>query len=234
MGNDITDSSKDMADFELGLYFQDNNISHTLRVRSKTPTSPKKEVTSAVGRRIRQSISFKPNMPLLSKQGFVDLMKIEYCKDFDLAYQYLRRAIQAYGIWTELGEMPRSVFPELLSTVGKPQGETLEEKFDQGSDEIEESYMTPPSSPTRLRGEQSKVEAWIRDDEFTHDESLGVDEPESAIHTIDEGKENACGQENSIMRDENVMIQKEGNGIGSEKGKVKDKHDGNEPRNEEG
>jgi hypothetical protein len=105
--------TREMADFELGLYFSENNISHILSVRMKTSTTEdSEEPTSAVGQRIRQSISFKPNMPMLSRQGFIDLMNIEYHKDLDQAQEYLNQAIKAYGIWNGLGAMPRDVLPE--------------------------------------------------------------------------------------------------------------------------
>ncbi|KAE8445918.1 hypothetical protein EG329_012697 [Mollisiaceae sp. DMI_Dod_QoI] len=114
LGDDTSDSSKDIADLELSLYFSDNDISHKLNVRTKTPISQAsgEEPTSAVEKRIRQSISFKPNMPMLSRQGFIDLTAIEYLKDPDKAYQYLLRAIQEYRIWKGLGEPPRAIFPD--------------------------------------------------------------------------------------------------------------------------
>lgn len=104
---------REMADFELGVYYSENNISHILNVRLKTFTDEDSdEPTSAVEMRIRKSISFKPNMPMLSRQGFIDLMNIEYHKDLDRAHEFINRAIKAYEIWSGLGEMPRNVLPE--------------------------------------------------------------------------------------------------------------------------
>lgn len=111
---------REMADFELGVYYSENNISHTLNVRLKTFTDEDSdEPTSAVEMRIRKSISFKPNMPMLSRQGFIDLMNIEYHKDLDRAHEFINRAIKAYEIWSGLGEMPRDVLPEQSLSTSK-------------------------------------------------------------------------------------------------------------------
>ena len=55
---------------------------------------------------------FNANMPMISRQGFMDVCAIEYLRDPDSAHEYLRKAVGEYGVWKELGDMPRSVLPE--------------------------------------------------------------------------------------------------------------------------
>ncbi|KAF8849512.1 hypothetical protein BDZ45DRAFT_680466 [Acephala macrosclerotiorum] len=177
LGSDTTDSSKDMADLELGLYYSENNISHILGVRSKTLTSPTEEPTSAVERRIRQSISFKPNTPMLSRQGFIDLTTIEYLKDLDLAHEHLGRAVKEYGIWKELGTLPTSLLPNdsegvvkgsQSDTVGVYKIEEVVEKVleseEQGKEE--EVELPAPVLPMRLKCGEAKLEALMKGEGF--------------------------------------------------------------------
>jgi hypothetical protein len=70
------------------------------------------EPTSAVEERIKGSMRFGANMPMLSRQGFIDLGAKEYLRDLEVGYMYLGRVIERYGVWSELGSMPRSVLPE--------------------------------------------------------------------------------------------------------------------------
>ncbi|KUJ11387.1 uncharacterized protein LY89DRAFT_739575 [Mollisia scopiformis] len=183
--SDDGDNSKDIADFELGLYFSDNNISHNLNVRPKTSSDNDSidEPTSAVEKRIRQSISFKPNMPMLSRQGFIDLINIEYHKDLDKAHEGLNRAIKAYGIWKELDEMPRSVLPDQSkSTALKSVVEVGEN--DESAEELE---MPPPALPIRPRGGEAKVEALMQREEFDEEKSPKLSEP--GLTTLSLGEE---------------------------------------------
>jgi len=55
---------------------------------------------------------FNANMPMISRQGFIDVCAIEYLKDPSSAHEYLRKAVGEYGVWKELVEMPRDVLPE--------------------------------------------------------------------------------------------------------------------------
>ncbi|CZT45774.1 uncharacterized protein RSE6_06120 [Rhynchosporium secalis] len=105
--------SKELADLELSLYFADLLISHVLKFRLRTPSaSPNAEPQSAVRRKIRNSLQFDANMPMISRQGFIDVCKVEYMKDPDMGHEYLGRVIKEYGIWKELGDVPREVLPE--------------------------------------------------------------------------------------------------------------------------
>ncbi|CZR65903.1 uncharacterized protein PAC_15803 [Phialocephala subalpina] len=175
LGGDTTDSSKDMADLELGLYCSDHNISHILSVRTKTPTSPdtSEPPTSAVEQRIRQSISFKPNMPMLSRQGFIDLMTIEYLKDLDLAHEYLGRAVKEYGIWKELGTLPRGVLPEDSEAVEKAARvrEVENTPETEGQSNEEEVELPAPALPIRPRGGEAKVDALMKGEGFGETEA---------------------------------------------------------------
>ncbi|KAK0107436.1 hypothetical protein ONS96_003253 [Cadophora gregata f. sp. sojae] len=105
--------SKEVADLELSLYFSDLVISHYLSVRiHETAEPPTERPQSAVEGKIRNSMRFNANMPMISRQGFIDVCSIEYLKDPDSAYVWLGKAVKEYGVWSELGEMPRSVLPE--------------------------------------------------------------------------------------------------------------------------
>jgi hypothetical protein len=111
----VGDASFDVADLELGLYFSDLDISHTLATRHKPSLSHDQdnmeEPTSAVEERIKESMRFGANMPMLSRQGFIDLGKRDYLRDPDVGYEYLKRVVGEYEIWGELGEVPRNMLP---------------------------------------------------------------------------------------------------------------------------
>ncbi|TQS35764.1 hypothetical protein Golomagni_03805 [Golovinomyces magnicellulatus] len=98
-------SSKDIADLELGLYFSQHSISHILIAR---PTEPIE--TKAYSKKLSNS-AISENMPLLSRQGFIDICAHDYLKDPSLAYQYLINVLQELKVWKELGDLPRSTLP---------------------------------------------------------------------------------------------------------------------------
>ncbi|RKF53781.1 hypothetical protein OnM2_102011 [Erysiphe neolycopersici] len=107
-------SNKDVADLELGLYFSERSISHTLTARpieveTNKGKSPVKVSSSDVKK--KRSKNANQNMPLLSRQGFIDLCASEYLKDPSMAYQYLMNALHELRVWRELGDLPRSVLP---------------------------------------------------------------------------------------------------------------------------
>ncbi|PVH78901.1 hypothetical protein DL98DRAFT_655779 [Cadophora sp. DSE1049] len=106
--------SKEVADLELSLYFSDLLVSYTLIVRTRDPAADISDEgpQSAVEGKIRNSMRFNANMPMISRQGFIDVCAIEYLKDPDSAYRYLGKAVREYGVWRELGEVPREVLPE--------------------------------------------------------------------------------------------------------------------------
>ncbi|RKF74331.1 hypothetical protein GcM1_240115 [Golovinomyces cichoracearum] len=98
-------SSKDIADLELGLYFSQHSISHILIAR---PAEPKK--TKAHSKKLSNS-AINEKMPLLLRQGFIDICAYDYLVDPSLAYQYLINVLQELKVWKELGDLPRSTLP---------------------------------------------------------------------------------------------------------------------------
>jgi hypothetical protein len=113
------------------------------------------EPTSAVEEKIKESMRFGANMPMLSRQGFIDLGKREYLRDPDVGYKYLKRVVREYGIWVELGEIRRNMFP--ASGVGEEEEE-----------EEEDRPPLPPrgTSLSRMKvdGEEKEVEKLLSGD----------------------------------------------------------------------
>lgn len=108
-------SSKDIADLELGLYFSERDICHILVARpagngTKKPVQYEKRPNREAARR-ESIIKVDESMPLLSRQGFIDICAFEYLKDPAMAHQYLMNVLQELGVWKELGDLPRSVLP---------------------------------------------------------------------------------------------------------------------------
>ncbi|KAI6246921.1 hypothetical protein HI914_05072 [Erysiphe necator] len=107
-------SSKDVADLELGLYFAEREIPFTLAARpieleTSGGNSPEKPLNSKTKKKNSKDVN--KNMPLLSRQGFIDLSASEYLKDPSMAYQYIMNALHELKVWKELGDLPRSVLP---------------------------------------------------------------------------------------------------------------------------
>ncbi|KAH7354663.1 hypothetical protein BKA65DRAFT_394945, partial [Rhexocercosporidium sp. MPI-PUGE-AT-0058] len=103
-----SEHSKEVADLELSLYFNDLSISHNLSVRVRDPSdSSDEEPQSAVEGKIRNSLRFNANMPMISRQGFIDVCAVKYLKDPTKAHGYLGKVVKEYGIWEELGDIPR-------------------------------------------------------------------------------------------------------------------------------
>jgi hypothetical protein len=189
--SDGGEQSRDVADLELGLYYADLNISHTLKVRPKySPlNSSIDEPSSAVEERIKDSLRFSANMPMLSRQGFIDLGAIEYLRDPSKGYIYLKAVVAKYSVWTDLGEIPRNVLPEssisksLLANKMEAEPENTipkvllaEELVREEEKEIEsdnqngyvseELNALPPSLPMRVKGGEAKVEALLKNEKF--------------------------------------------------------------------
>jgi hypothetical protein len=136
---------------------------------------------------------FSANMPMLSRQGFIDLGTIEYLRDPAKGYTYIKIVVETYKIWTELGEVPRSVLP--MSSIPKallaekmgsepentiPQVLLVEKLVQEEDDEIESDYQdgyaseelkaTPPALPARVKGGSGKVEALMEKRTFDKDD----------------------------------------------------------------
>jgi hypothetical protein len=98
-------------------------------------------------------VPLEANMPMLSRQGFIDLGKREYLRNSDVGYTYLKRVVSEYEIWGELGEIPRSALP------ARGAGEANEERA---------SLPSPGSSlvhATVSRGEKN-VDALAKGDDW--------------------------------------------------------------------
>ncbi|EPQ65619.1 Bgt-4226 [Blumeria graminis f. sp. tritici] len=109
-------SSKDVADLELELFFSQRNISHILAARPAELEQNGRKIQDKpleVAPRARTSTDVSLNMPLLLRQGFIDICAHDYLQDPMIAHQYLMNVVQELGVWKELGDLPRSVFPSL-------------------------------------------------------------------------------------------------------------------------
>lgn len=176
LDSDAGTDHKDVADLELGLYFSDLGISHTLMTRPKEPVSntSSEPPKSPVAARLRDSMTFSANMPMLSRQGFIDLSAIEYLVNPAQGYAYLKRAVEEYGVWKELGEMPRDCLPDSgmpkISQVDKNQPKIVEQDVTSESakdvtevkvEEKEEEPTTNGHLPIKVNGGEKKVEALL-------------------------------------------------------------------------
>jgi len=187
------EASLDLADLELDLYFSDLDVPHTLTTRQKsssvaienTEENEEIEPLSAVEERVRVGMRFGANMPMLSRQGFIDLAKREYLKDLEAGWVCLKRVRQEYGIWNELGDMPRNVLP------GVEVGEKEEER-----------PLSPPRSNSgeqvKLKGGEKKIEAVLTGDDWQH--SLPQSASEGSVEVTD-----AVQKVNLLLQNEDAM-----------------------------
>jgi hypothetical protein len=137
--------------------------------------------TSAVEERIKESIRFSANMPMLSRQGFIDLSALEYLRDPGAGYKYLRHGVEVLGIWKELGiPMPRSVLPEmsipkvLRNELDDVREEEAEEKDGEWTPMEEDEERTSPIK-FKFKGGEAKIDALTKGEEFESLESNGVE-----------------------------------------------------------
>lgn len=159
-----------MGDLELGVYFSDLGISHRLTIRPKVYATDEEatEPKSPIQERIKDSMKFGANMPMISRQGFIDLSAIEYLVDPSKAHEHLGRAVSIYGIWKDLGQMPRSVLPD--SSIPKVLQVDEQSKDGKGTQvEVQGSTKPAPSGGEgiiKVKGGEKKVEALSRGDDF--------------------------------------------------------------------
>jgi hypothetical protein len=169
---------QEIADLELDLYFSDLNISHTLVIRPKisSPYSPSADdhdpppptPTSAVEERIKESMRFSANMPMLSRQGFIDLSALEYLRDPEAGHRHLKHGVEVLGIWKELGiPMPRSVLPEMSipKVLRNELDDVREEKEGHWTGDEEDEERTSPIK-FKFKGGEAKVGALMKGEEF--------------------------------------------------------------------
>ena len=183
------EKSLDVADLELGLWFEKLGISHKFATRRKSSVvedgdDEEVEPLSAVEERMREGLRFGANMPMLSRQGFIDLAKREYLKDPENGWVGLKRVRKEYGIWNELGEIPRSVLPGV--EVG----------------DVEEKPPLAPRSNSgdlmKVNGGEKKIEALLNWDEWQHSPPQSASE--SPVEVTD-----AVQKVNMLLQDEEVM-----------------------------
>lgn len=153
----------DVGDLELSIYFSDLGISHILTTRPKLysqddcPVEPK----SPVVEKIRDSVKFSANMPMILRQGFIDLSAIEYLMDPSKAHEQLGRAVSICGIWKELGKMPRNVFPH--SSIPR----ILQEDNDEDGENMQSSPQASDDvPPMKLKDAGGRGRTGVKGDEF--------------------------------------------------------------------
>jgi hypothetical protein len=123
------------------------SISHELRVRADHESND--DSAKASDAASNEIPVYSPKMPMLTKQGFLDLSAIEYLVNPDKALDYLRKAVTEHGIWKELGEMPRSVLPNnSLPKVSKIKASAVEDGNDK-REEVQATKLAPPALPMR-------------------------------------------------------------------------------------
>lgn len=144
------------------------------------PKSPAKE-------RVKESMSFGANMPILSRQGFIDLSAIEYLVSPTKGHEYLQKAIAEYGIWKQLGELPRAMLPDnSLPKASQIKSKATDaEVKEAGKEEEKEKAISamPPPLPTRTNTglSEKKFEAPVVEKEQFHEVDLKVDPKEKEV-----------------------------------------------------
>lgn len=155
---------------------------------SPSPKTSLDEPSSAVEDRIKESLRFSANMPMLQRQGFIDLGAIEYLREPTRGHRCLVIVVESYGIWSELGEMPRGVLPSvrfepserevvgekrdvehedtLPEEVGDEDGQKQESNSQDGFVSEPLSASALPVLPMRLKGGKAKVNALMKKESF--------------------------------------------------------------------
>lgn len=181
------ENHKEVADLEFGIYLADLSISHKLMVRPKSATPEEIdgaemiEPKSPAKERVKDTTNFGANMPILSRQGFIDLSAIEYLVSPTKGHEYLQKAIAEYGIWKQLGELPRSVLPDnSLPKASQIKSKATDAEVEEaGKEEEKEKAISamPPPLPTRTNTglSEKKVEAPVVEKEQFHEVDLKVD-----------------------------------------------------------
>ncbi|KAK8038891.1 hypothetical protein PG993_007302 [Apiospora rasikravindrae] len=92
-GSNFLYTSEDLADYELKACCEAWYFDHKTAVRHPG----------------RNQIPYG-GMPLLSLQGFTDMMAVESAGEPERAWRGLNAALRHYGIWSAMGPLPREVF----------------------------------------------------------------------------------------------------------------------------
>ncbi|EKD21029.1 uncharacterized protein L3040_004647 [Drepanopeziza brunnea f. sp. 'multigermtubi'] len=204
--------SKEVADLELSLYFTDLAVSHRLHVRTRDPSELPDVDLDAPPRsaaKIRSSMRFSANMPMLDRQGFIAVCAIEYLRDPTGAQARLQAAVDAYGIWPELGPVPREILPAEAAPPrdvregekekdGEGESGEKEEVEEVVEEEEKEEEATgsemgaghsplPPITSLNLKGGEKKIEALLKgnaESEEQHKQQEKEEEEDKGIVSV--------------------------------------------------
>lgn len=184
LDSENNENPKDLADIEFGNYLAEMSISHELRARPEQDSNaatkePKKTEENALD----DSRAYNPKMPMLTKQGFLDLSAIEYLVNPDKALDYLRNALEEYKIWKELGEMPRIVLPNnSLPKASQIKSKATQEE-NSGCEDLSSMSMSAPPFPVRTSKDQDGKQVKTTKDEF---HEVDLQEKESSTNAAAE------------------------------------------------
>jgi hypothetical protein len=125
---------QDIADYQLRQEYINFSIDHVMAPRP--PSAPNTDIRSSFSSLRNISSSFSKildsvptgnsisgnQMPLLTRRGFIDSCANEFLYYPNEGFNCVTKAARHYGIWRELGDIPRNVFPavapqELLDRV---------------------------------------------------------------------------------------------------------------------
>jgi hypothetical protein len=111
---------EDLADYELKQAYINFSIDHQLSPRR--PTAPNTDLKNwaaglpgLIGSLVPTTLQPLSGglMPMLTRQGFIDICTVEFLYDPNRGWAYAKAASRRYAIWREWGEVPRSVLPEV-------------------------------------------------------------------------------------------------------------------------
>ncbi|KAI9734070.1 MAG: hypothetical protein M1818_007008 [Claussenomyces sp. TS43310] len=117
----LTSRAEELADFELRSIYENFSIDHKLQQRNVEATDMNSLATSmsqmmspGADKLLTQSdIPVSGGyMPMLTRQGFIDITVVETLYNPSLGWQRLNRIARHYGIWREMGDIPRTALPE--------------------------------------------------------------------------------------------------------------------------
>ncbi|OBT68243.1 hypothetical protein VE03_02310 [Pseudogymnoascus sp. 23342-1-I1] len=128
-------NAQDFADYQLRQEYINLSIDHVMAPRP--PSAPNTDIRSSfsslrniVSPAMSQILNSIPTgtsisgnqMPLLTRRGFIDICASDFLYYPNAGFSCVTKAVRHYGIWPELGDVPRNVMPgvapqELLDRV---------------------------------------------------------------------------------------------------------------------
>ncbi|KAI9651014.1 hypothetical protein NHQ30_001051 [Ciborinia camelliae] len=228
----------EIADLELGIYFKNHEIQHTLAIRQNAHLGGGSHGSgsgnngnhgnspSSAGERIRRSISLGANMPMLSKLGFVDAMGMQILRDPEDGCRRLREVMSAYGVW--MGLDPKSKSHSEDSTANIPIPIPLSIPIP-----VPESFVSLSAIEKELEEVEIDVDADLLDDYYNDDGDDGDGDGDGdAVHDVMvegeergnrnrgvRGEEEESGKKEKREEREEREEMKKGSGEGSGEGK---------------